>query len=120
MTWCHFAHGADIGLRGSGRSKSAAFEEIAMALTAVVTDLDAVAAGESISLCCEAPSDEMLLVDWLNALIYEMAVRKMLFREFSVSIRDGVLHAQITGEAVKRENIILRSRSRVRPTRRWP
>ncbi len=103
MTWCHFAHGADIGLRGSGRSKAQAFEEIAMALTAVVTDLDAVAAGESISVHCEAPSDEMLLVDWLNALIYEMAVRKMLFREFRVSIRDRVLHAKVSGEPVKRD-----------------
>ncbi|MCH8074084.1 MAG: archease [Proteobacteria bacterium] len=103
MTWCHFAHGADIGLRGSGRSKSSAFEEIAMALTAVVTDPEAVDAGESISVDCEAPSDEILLVDWLNALIYEMAVRKMLFREFSVSIRDGVLHAKVSGEPVKRE-----------------
>ncbi len=103
MTWCHSAHGADIGLRGSGRSKAQAFEAIAMALTAVVTDPGAVAAEESINLCCEAPSDEILLVDWLNALIYEMAVRKMLFREFSVSIRDGVLHAKVSGEAVKRE-----------------
>jgi tRNA nucleotidyltransferase (CCA-adding enzyme) len=103
MTWSHFSHGADIGLRGSGPSKGEAFEEIAMALTATVTDPHLVAAEQSISLCCEAPSDEILLVDWLNALIYEMAVRKMLFRDFSVSITDGVLHAQVSGEPVKRE-----------------
>ncbi len=102
MTWSHFSHGADIGLRGSGPSKGAAFEEIALALTATVTDPDLVAAEQSISLCCEAPSDEILLIDWLNALIYEMAVRKMLFRDFSVSITDGVLHAQVSGEPVKR------------------
>ena len=100
MTWSHFPHDADLGLRGSGQSKAAAFEEIALALTAAVTDPDAVAAEESISLYCEAPSDEILLVDWLNALIYEMDVRKMLFREFSVSITDGVLHAKVTGEPV--------------------
>lgn len=103
MTWSHFAHDADLGLRGSGRSKARAFEEVAVALTAAVTDPDSVAAEESISLRCEAPSDDILLVDWLNALIYEMAVRKMLFRDFSVSIADGVLHAEVTGEPVDRE-----------------
>lgn len=103
MTWSHFAHGADIGLRGGGRSKGEAFEEIAIALTAVVTDPVTVAAEESISLCCEAPSDEILLVDWLNALIYEMAVRQMLFSGFSVSITDGLLQAKVVGESVDLE-----------------
>jgi tRNA nucleotidyltransferase (CCA-adding enzyme) len=103
MTWSHFAHDADLGLRGSGRSKSEAFEEIAKALTAAVTDPDSVAAEESISVSCEAPSDEILLVDWLNALIYEMAVRQMLFHNFSVAITDGALRAEVTGESVKRE-----------------
>jgi tRNA nucleotidyltransferase (CCA-adding enzyme) len=103
MTWSHFSHGADIGLRGEGQSKSEAFEEIAMALTGVVTDPDSVAAEESLSLSCEAPSDEVLLVDWLNALIFEMAVRQMLFREFEVSITDGVLNANVAGEAVNRD-----------------
>ena len=103
MTWSHFAHGADIGLRGEGGSKAEAFEEIATALTAVVTEPDSVAADERISICCEAPNDEVLLVDWLNALIYEMAVRQMLFRDFSVTIEDGLLEAEVAGEAVNRE-----------------
>jgi tRNA nucleotidyltransferase (CCA-adding enzyme) len=103
MTWSHFAHGADIGLRGGGKCKVQAFEEIARALTAAVTDPELVAAEESISLCCEAPSDEILLVDWLNALIYEMAVRQMLFSDFSVSITGGVLRAEVAGEPVDRD-----------------
>jgi SHS2 domain-containing protein len=103
MTWSHFAHGADIGLRGSGERKDQAFEEIAMALTAAVTDPDSVAAEESVSLSCEAPNDEILLVDWLNALIYEMSVRQMLFSDFKVSIKDGVLRAEVAGEQVDRE-----------------
>ncbi len=103
MTWSHFAHGADIGLRGEGQTKAEAFEEIGRALTAVVTEPDSVAAEESLSLHCEAPSDEVLLVDWLNALIYEMAVRQMLFRDFSVTIENGVLHADVAGEPVNRQ-----------------
>lgn len=103
MTWSHFAHGADIGLRGEGPGKPEAFEEIGTALTAVVTDPKLVARKETLNLTCEAPNDEVLLVDWLNALIYEMAVRQMLFREFRVSIDDGVLNAEVAGEAVDRQ-----------------
>ncbi len=103
MTWSHFAHGADIGLRGEGQSKAEAFEEIARALTGVVTELESVEADEAVGIHCEAPGDEVLLVDWLNALIYEMAVRQMLFREFEVSIEDGVLNAKVVGERVDRQ-----------------
>jgi SHS2 domain-containing protein len=100
MNWDHFRHGADIGLIGTGTDKARAFEAIALALTAVVTDPDKVAATETIELRCTAPSDELLLVDWLNSLIYEMAVRKMLFCRFDVTIEDGDLSARVTGEPV--------------------
>jgi SHS2 domain-containing protein len=102
MSWSHFRHEADIGLRGAGACKSQAFEAIALALTAVVTGPDNVAARERIDLRCQAPGDELLLVDWLNALIYEMAVRKMLFCRFDVTIKDGELSARVSGELVDR------------------
>lgn len=103
MTWSHFEHGADIGLRGSGKTREQAFEAIAMALTAAVTDPASVATLETIRVHCDAPRGEMLLADWLNALIYEMDVRKMLFSEFKVSIADGVLDAEVSGEPVDRD-----------------
>lgn len=103
MKWSHFPHGADIGLCGSGQSKEKAFEAIATALTAVVTDPELVVAASSLRLTCEAPNDEILLVDWLNALIYEMAVRQMLFSDFSVSISDGMLKAEVHGERIDRD-----------------
>ena len=37
--------------------------------------------------------DEVLLVDWLNALTYEMATRRMLFARFAVTIVDHTLVA---------------------------
>jgi len=103
MTWSHFTHDADIGLRGKGRTKAQAYEEIAMALTAAVTDVSQVRPRKGIRVHCTAPSDEVLLVDWLNALIYEMAVRKMLFCDFDVTLHDGELSAKITGEGVNRD-----------------
>ena len=102
MSWAHFRHKADLGLRGIGKDKAGAFEAIGSALTAAITDPDRVAASESVELHCEAPDDEVLLVDWLNSLIYEMAVRNMLFREFDVTLNDGRLDAKVKGEKVDR------------------
>ena len=84
--WEHFPHQADIGVRGIGASKAEAFEQAALALTAVVTDPQALSAGEQVEITCEAPDDELLLADWLNALVYEMATRKLLFGRFEVRL----------------------------------
>lgn len=101
-SWRHFRHEADIGLQGTGEDKAGAFEAIAIALTAVITDPDTVAPRDAVELECRAPNDELLLFDWLNALIYEMAVRKMLFCRFEVTITDGELSARVSGEPVDR------------------
>ncbi len=98
--WEHFPHEADVGVRGIGSSKQAAFEAAAMGLTAVLTDPLTVAPIQSVPIACEAPDDELLLVDWLNALVYEMATRKMLFSRFRVRFDDRSLQATAWGEPV--------------------
>jgi tRNA nucleotidyltransferase (CCA-adding enzyme) len=100
--WEHFAHAADIGVRGIGPTKEAAFEQIARALTGIITAPEAVRQNAPVKIACEAPSDEDLLVDWLNALVYEMATRRMLFGAFSVTIEDSRLNATAWGEGVDR------------------
>ena len=102
MAWEHFPHGADIGVRGIGATRAEAFEQAALALTAVVTDPAQVVAETVVEIRCEAPDDELLLADWLNALIYEMATRTMLFGRFTVSFRDHVLEAKMWGEPLDR------------------
>jgi SHS2 domain-containing protein len=98
----HFPHGADIGVRGVGRTKEEAFEQAATALTAIVTDLDRIVARDAVAVECAAPSDGLLLVDWLNRLIYEMAVRHMLFGRFEVTIKESRLRGRAWGEMVDR------------------
>ena len=100
--WEHFDHGADIGIRGIGPTEAAAFEQIALALTSVVTDVARVRCDVSVRIACEAPAPDMLLVDWLNALVYEMATRRMLFGAYSVRIEGTRLQATAWGEAVDR------------------
>lgn len=100
LRWEHFEHGADIGIRGFGATMAQAFEQAALAMTAVITELDKVACRETFELDCQAEDAEVLFVDFLNALIYEMALRKMLFAEVRVVGRDHGLRVTVCGEQV--------------------
>src|SRR5437879_12866352 len=79
MPWEHFRHGADVGVRGSGVSRAEAFEQVALALSAVIADPSHVHGDRLVDIRCAAPGDEVVLVVWLNALIYEMATRNVWF-----------------------------------------
>jgi len=100
--WQHFEHDADIGLRATAASRAGLFETLAEALTAVVTNPASVRLERQIKIHCEAPDDELLLVDWLNALIYEMAKRRMVFGKWRVALDGNKLDALVEGEAVNR------------------
>jgi SHS2 domain-containing protein len=102
MPWEHFGHDADIGVRGIGATRAEAFEQAALALTAVVTEPAGIAAQEAVAIRANAPDDELLLIDWLNAIVYEMATRSMLFGRFAVKLDDHRLEATAWGEPVDR------------------
>ena len=98
--WEHFRHGADIGVRGFGPTQAAAFEQAGLALTAVVTDPARVATTEAVEVSCTSADSELLLVDFLNALVYEMATRRLLFGRLEVRLDEGRLAARAWGEPV--------------------
>ena len=98
--WEHFSHQADIGVRGIATSLAGAFEQAALAMMAVITEPDQVDGSEVVDIECQALDMEYLLADWLNAVIYEMAVRKMLFNRFEVDLAGTHLRARAWGEAV--------------------
>ena len=101
-SWEHFEHDADIGLRASAASREGLYEAMAEALTALITDPAALRAEESVAIHCEAPDDALLLIDWLNALVYEMATRGLLIGEWQVTCHGRVLDAVARGERVDR------------------
>jgi len=101
--WEHFSHGADVGVRGFGLTKAAAFEQAALALTAAITDPSRVAAQETVEIACQAADDELLLAAWLNAIVSEMAVRRMLFGRFHVDLQGDRLQATASGEPISVE-----------------
>jgi tRNA nucleotidyltransferase (CCA-adding enzyme) len=100
MPWEHFSHQADMGIRGRGASKEEAFEQAAMALTAVITDPNKVEPLTSIAVQRDDADDELLFADWINALVYEMATRKMLFSRFRVAFAGDSLIGEAWGEPV--------------------
>ena len=116
--WEHFSHDADVGVRGFGATPAQAFEQAALALTAVVTRAQ-VEALSPIEVRCEAPDLELLFVDWLNAIIYEMAVRRMLFARFDVRVEDTRLAATAWGEPVSVARHAPAVNQRARPTRHY-
>ena len=74
--------------------------QAAVALVGVITDPALVVAKREIAVECEAADSEVLLVDWLNALVYEMAVRGMIFGRFAVRLEGTRLHGTAWGEEV--------------------
>ncbi len=89
-----------MGVRGRGGTCAEAFEQAALALTAIVADPRQVHPLERVELACEAPDDELLLVDWLNAVIYEMDTRHVLFCRYRVSLACHRLRGEAWGESV--------------------
>jgi SHS2 domain-containing protein len=99
--WEHYEHGADIGVRGFGATKAQAFEQAALAMTAVTADPATVAPRARVAIRCEAPDDELLLAEWLNAVIYEMSARRMLFSRFALQLEGASLSGEAWGEPLE-------------------
>lgn len=97
--WEHFPHDTDVGVRGFGTSAEQAIAQAGEALTAIMTDAE-VKPRIAVEVHCEAPDFELLLFDFLNTVIYEMALRNMLFGRFDVRINGSTLDATIWGEPV--------------------
>ena len=115
--WEHFAHEADVGVRGFGPTRQAAFEQGAVALMHAIADPDRVEPREMIEIACEAPDDALLFVDWLNALIFEVATRGMLFCRFEVRLDGRRARAEPGASRSIRCATRWRSRSRAVPIR---
>jgi SHS2 domain-containing protein len=101
--WEHFPHSADIGIRGLGESKNLAFVYAAKALTSVITDLELIRPETSVEVSCSEPEDEYLFYDFINAIVYEMDTKDMIFSEFEVVIKENELKGILRGEKFDRD-----------------
>jgi SHS2 domain-containing protein len=101
-SWEHFEHEADIGVRGYGRTMAEAFVQAALAMTAIITDPAGIKPDSQVGISRFETDPELLFVDWLNAVVYEMSTRRMLFSRFELHIEEGRLEAQLFGESIDR------------------
>jgi len=94
-----FEHGADIGIRGKGKTLSEAFENGAKSMySLVVVNLDTVIPKKPVKISCESFDLECLFVAWLNSLLAESDIQRLIFSDFKVKIQDLRLTGTAMGE----------------------
>lgn len=93
-----FEHEADIGIRGFGGTPEEAFSNAALALYSVMVNIAAVEPKEKKTVTASAPDVELLLVEWLNALLSLSDIERMVFSRFAVTIAGTSLTGTAWGE----------------------
>ena len=102
MNYETFEHEADIGIRGFGSSIGEAFENAARAMYSVMVRIEAIEPLEQKEIVVSAPDGELLLVEWLNALLSLSDIERMVFSRFEVRIEGTSLTARAWGERLDR------------------
>jgi SHS2 domain-containing protein len=102
MGFAYLDHTADIAVRAWGGTVGEAFAEAARALIGAMVSLEWVRPMTSRAFALRGSSLELLLVDWLAALVAEKDVSGLVFARFDVDIvEDGpevALRASAWGE----------------------
>jgi protein archease len=102
MNYETFDHEADIGIRGFGSSIEEAFENAALAMYSVMVRIETIEPREPKEINLSAPDEELLLVEWLNALLSLSDIERMVFSRFEVKIEGTSLTARAWGERLDR------------------
>ena len=95
-----FEHEADIGVRGFGCTMEEAFQNTAIALYSVMLNVHAVEPRVPRHVAVSAPDRELLLVEWLNALLALSDIERMVFSRFEVQIDGASLRGTAWGETL--------------------
>ncbi len=98
-----FEHEADIGVRGYGDSIEEAFANTAAAMYSVMVNFSRVEPREKRNVSVSATDRELLLVEWLNALLALSDIERMIFCRFEVKVSGNALSADAWGEPLDRE-----------------
>ena len=92
-------HTADVGIRAWGESLAEVFAQAALGMFSFISDLESVQERESREVVVEGADREVLLVAWLNELVYLFGVEGLLFRRFDVlEMEDTRIRARCHGE----------------------
>ncbi len=103
LTYETFEHEADIGIRGFGQTAAEAFENAARALYSVMVNILPLEPEEKRIVTVSAPDRELLLVEWLNALLTLSDIEHMVFSKFDVKMEGASLTGTAWGERLDQE-----------------
>jgi SHS2 domain-containing protein len=94
-------HTADVGIRAYGTDMAEAFANAARAMFSLITDLNTVSEVMHKDVRVSAPDREILLVGWLNELVFLFDTEQILFKHFDIqNLTDTELKARCYGEKV--------------------
>jgi SHS2 domain-containing protein len=95
-----FEHGADIGIRGIGKTLEEAFVNAAKALfSLMVVNLEEVRPEKEVEVNAEGESQEELFLDWLNRLISLADMEGLVFGDFTCEINSRKGSLSLKGRA---------------------
>lgn len=97
-----FEHEADIGIRGFGNTIEEAFANAARAMYSVMFDISSIRPVVERAVTAAASDTELLLLEWLNALLALSDIERVVFSEFEVKIDGGRLQGRAKGEPLDR------------------
>jgi protein archease len=79
-------HTADVGIHAWGPTEATVFEQAALALFSLLCDPATVEPREAVGLEAEAPMHDLLLVAWLNELLYRFEADGLVFHSFAIDV----------------------------------
>ena len=92
---------ADIGIRAFGIDLKETFQHAAVGMFSLITDINKVNELLYRDVEVSAPDREILLVEWLNDLIFLFDTEQLLFKRFDIgTLTDTGLKAHCHGEKV--------------------
>ena len=112
MSYRFLDHTGDVAARVRAASLGALFADAALALTATLVEARGVRPAAGLEVALEAAPPDLLLVDWLNELVYRFDVDGFLVAQADVQVipRAGVwrLDATVLGEALDEARHLVR------------
>ena len=95
-------HTADIGITAYGADIKEVFTNAAVGLFSLMAELDDIKENVQRELKLSAEDEEILLVEWLNELIYIFDVEHIIFKRFEIDeLTSNQIRARCFGEEIK-------------------
>lgn len=104
-----FEHGADIGIKGIGKTLEEAFAEGACAMFDAMVNVKKVKPQKEVKIKTEAANQEELFIEFLNKLLAQADLESMVFSKFEVVIKNNKLTASAFGEELGQEKHNIKS-----------